>query len=67
MACAVSEGDAVVQKVFIRGDYHNPGDTVPKGVPAILAISTPVPEMKEGSGRRALAERDDHSESCCGA
>ena len=56
MACAVTEGDPVSQKVFVRGDYHNPGEDVPKAMPAILTISAPAPEMKDGSGRRALAD-----------
>jgi mono/diheme cytochrome c family protein len=55
MACAVTEGEAVSQKVFIRGDYHNPGDDVPRAVPAILTIAAPQPPMRNGSGRLELA------------
>ncbi len=56
MACAVAEGESVSQKVFVRGDYHNPGDDVPKAVPAILTFAAPQPPMGKGSGRLELAE-----------
>ena len=54
MACAVEEGVPVEQKVFIRGDYANPGEDAPKVFPAILEgrNQTPVPH---GSGRLELA------------
>ncbi len=55
MACAVAEGKTVSQKVFIRGDYHNPGDDVPRAVPAILTLAAPQPPMNNGSGRLELA------------
>jgi cytochrome c553 len=37
MADAVEEGPPVEQKVFLRGDYNNPGDDAPKAFPTILA------------------------------
>ena len=62
MACAVEEGEIVDQKLFIRGDHHNPGEDVPKGFPAILGGRNE-PPITEGSGRLALANwlaRPDH-------
>jgi cytochrome c553 len=43
MACAVKEGEAIDQKVFVRGDYHNLGDPVEHTVPSILRLSAPAP------------------------
>ena len=62
MACAVAEGEPVVQRLFIRGDHGNPGEPVPKRFPLILA-GDDQPPIQEGSGRRELAEwltRPDH-------
>lgn len=56
MACAVEDGEQVVQQVFIRGDYHNPGEDAPKATPAILAFHTKQPQFNQGSGRREFAE-----------
>ena len=55
LACAVAEGEAVQQKVFIRGDYSNPGEDAPKAFPAILAGENQ-PPIGEGSGRLQLAD-----------
>lgn len=54
MACAVTEGEPVTQKVFIRGDYANPGEVVPKRLPLILAGESQKP-IERGSGRLELA------------
>ena len=54
MACAVEESEIVDQKLFIRGDHHNPGEDVPKGFPVILG-GRDEPPITEGSGRLALA------------
>ncbi len=62
LASSVAEGDVVQQKVFIRGDHHNPGEPVSRGFPAILG-RWGEPPVAQGSGRLALAEwltRDDH-------
>jgi hypothetical protein len=56
MACAVKEGQTMDQKIFVRGDYHNPGDTVERTVPAILAINAPALPVKTNSGRLELAD-----------
>ena len=56
MACAVKEGDTMDQKIFVRGDYHNPGDPVERTVPAILRLSAPAPAVKTKSGRLELAD-----------
>jgi hypothetical protein len=56
MACTVAEGDPVRQKVFIRGDYNNPGEDAPQAFPKILMASARQPEIKSGSGRGQLAE-----------
>lgn len=55
MACAVEEGEKVDQKVFIRGDYNNPGDDAPKAFPTILNRPTD-PPFRTASGRLELAE-----------
>ncbi len=55
MACAIEDGDAVEQKVFIRGDYNSPGEDAPKSFPAILARYDTKPAFN-GSGRLQLAE-----------
>ena len=55
MACAIEDGDSVEQKVFIRGDYNNPGEVAPKGFPVILARYDTKPSFV-GSGRLQLAE-----------
>ncbi len=54
MACAVVEGHSVDQKVFVRGDYNNPGEDAPKAFPTILARPTDAP-IKTNSGRLELA------------
>ena len=62
LASSVAEGDVVQQKIFIRGDHHNPGEAVSRGFPKILD-GRDEPPITEGSGRLALAEwlaRDDH-------
>ncbi len=56
MATAVEEGEPVSQKIFVRGDHHNPGEDAPRAIPAILAPRTPAPPFSAGSGRRELAE-----------
>ncbi|MFN0055060.1 MAG: DUF1553 domain-containing protein [Planctomycetales bacterium] len=42
-------------QVAIRGNPANPGPTVPRGVPRVLAGAHP-PTIREGSGRRELAD-----------
>ncbi len=54
MACAIEDSDSVEQKVFIRGDYNNPGEVAPKGFPAILGRYDTKPAFT-GSGRLQLA------------
>ena len=56
MACAVKEGPAMDQKIFVRGDYHNPGEPVARTVPAILSLRAPAPEVTTKSGRLELAD-----------
>jgi hypothetical protein len=56
MACAVKEGATMLQTVFVRGDYHNPGDAVERTVPEILRLSAPAPDVKTKSGRLELAD-----------
>ena len=55
LASAVAEGKAVDQKVFVRGSYQTPGESVVKQFPVVLAGSRQSPITK-GSGRRELAE-----------
>ena len=55
LACAIEDGEPVVQKVFVRGDYNNPGEEAPKAFPAILSSFDTKPNFS-GSGRLQLAE-----------
>jgi Protein of unknown function (DUF1553)/Protein of unknown function (DUF1549)/Planctomycete cytochrome C len=62
MACAVTEGSPVQQKVFIRGNWANPGEDAPKQFLRIIAGEQQTP-VANGSGRLELAEwltRPDH-------
>ncbi len=54
MADAVAEGKVVEQAVFIRGSHSNPGTTVSKRFPSILAGDRQFP-ITDGSGRKQLA------------
>ncbi len=54
MACAVTEGAPVTQKVFIRGDAGSPGEEVVKRFPVILAGENQIP-VTQGSGRLEFA------------
>jgi hypothetical protein len=57
MACAVEEAtEAVDQKVFMRGDYNNPGDDAPKAFPTILAKPEDQSAIHSTSGRLELAD-----------
>jgi hypothetical protein len=55
MADAVSEDKPVQQKVLLRGDYNNPGEDAPRGVPTILTKVEPPPTTFNGSGRLEVA------------
>lgn len=55
MANGVSEDDPVRQRIFRRGQHKNPGRSVAKRFPIVLAGSEQ-PEIEAGSGRRELAE-----------
>ncbi|MCI0418872.1 MAG: DUF1553 domain-containing protein, partial [Acidobacteria bacterium] len=55
MACAVTEGPVVQQKVFIRGNWANPGEDAPKQFLRIIAGEQQKP-VTQGSGRLELAE-----------
>jgi hypothetical protein len=55
MASAVGDGIPVDQRVFVRGDYHNPGEPVAKQFPVVLAGESQQP-VKQGSGRLELAQ-----------
>ena len=54
MASAVNDGIPVDQKVFVHGDYHNPGEPVAKQFPIVLAGESQ-PLIKTGSGRLEMA------------
>ena len=55
MASAVAEGEPVLQKVFLRGDYRTPGEDAPMGFLSILEDDAPLPELST-SGRLELAQ-----------
>ncbi len=54
MANCVAEGDAVNQRVFVRGSHKNLGDPVSKRFPLVLAGVGQAP-IESGSGRLELA------------
>ncbi|MCC6536562.1 MAG: DUF1553 domain-containing protein [Bryobacterales bacterium] len=54
LACGVSEGDNVDQRVFVRGNPESKGAPVPKRFPLVLAGHEQKP-IAQGSGRRELA------------
>ncbi len=55
LACALSEGSVIDQKIFIRGNPENQGEEAPKRFPLILARNGQ-PPITKGSGRRELAD-----------
>ncbi|MFN0105406.1 MAG: PSD1 and planctomycete cytochrome C domain-containing protein [Bryobacteraceae bacterium] len=55
MACAVEDDKPVIQKVLVRGDYTSLGEDAPKTFPLVIAGKDRF-VVKEGSGRRELAE-----------
>jgi len=55
MACAVTEGESVEQRVFVRGDWASKGDAVSKRFPSVLA-GEQQPSIAQGSGRLELAK-----------
>ena len=54
MANSIADGEIVRQRVFRRGQHKNPGRTVAKRFPLVLA-GTDQPEIASGSGRLELA------------
>ncbi|MEX2577956.1 MAG: PSD1 and planctomycete cytochrome C domain-containing protein [Verrucomicrobiales bacterium] len=49
--------------VYLRGELKSPGETVPRGVPALFGLDPAPPGSDDASGRLALAEwitRSDH-------
>ena len=55
LACGVAEGKNVEQRVFVRGNPESLGEAVDKRFPVVLA-GEQQPPIREGSGRRELAE-----------
>jgi hypothetical protein len=55
MACAVTEGEPLEQRVFLRGNWAAKGDVVPKQFPVALAGDGQSP-ITQGSGRLELAK-----------
>jgi len=55
MACAVAEGQAVQQRVLLRGNPATPGAPVTRRFPTILA-GDDQPELPPGSGRLQLGQ-----------
>ncbi len=54
MVSAVVDGPTIEQRVFVRGNLHNPGEAVAKGFPIALA-GKDQPAISKGSGRLELA------------
>ncbi len=55
MANSVAEGDVVRQRIFRRGQHRSPLAAVERRFPLVLA-GNGQPEIREGSGRRELAD-----------
>ncbi|MDE0626991.1 MAG: DUF1549 and DUF1553 domain-containing protein [Bryobacterales bacterium] len=55
MANSVAEGESVRQRIFRRGQHKNPGRSVAKRFPLVLA-GRDQPEIASGSGRLELAD-----------
>jgi hypothetical protein len=56
MAMGVEDGNVADCPIHIRGDVAQTGRTVPRGIPAVMALGD-VPKMKpDSSGRRELAQ-----------
>jgi hypothetical protein len=54
LAMGVREGRlAGDSRLYVRGELDQPGETVPRGFPQVLAAEQP--DIREGSGRRELA------------
>ncbi len=54
MAVAITEGEPVVQHVFLRGGVNNKGEIAPRRFPVVLA-GYQQPDIQRGSGRLELA------------
>jgi len=54
MVSAVADGPSIDQRIFVRGNLHNPGEPVAKGFPVVLAGDRQ-PAITAGSGRLELA------------
>ncbi len=54
MASGVVDGEIADQRIFVRGDHHNPGGPAPKRFPLVLSKSQDLPAIT-GSGRLQLA------------
>jgi cytochrome c553 len=56
MACAVTEGEPVDQKIFVRGDHHTPGAPAPRAFPEVLTGGAQPAPFASRSGRLELAD-----------
>jgi hypothetical protein len=54
LAMGVREGRAADSRLYVRGELNQPGETVKRGFPQVLA--TQQPDIAGGSGRRELAD-----------
>ncbi len=55
LVSAVTDGPSINQRIFVRGNLHNPGEAVAKGFPIVLAGENQ-PAIASGSGRLELAQ-----------
>jgi hypothetical protein len=54
LTMGVREGRPADSQLYVRGELSQPGETVRRGFPEVLATQQPV--ITQGSGRRALAD-----------
>jgi hypothetical protein len=54
LAMGVREGRAADSRLYVRGELNQPGETVKRGFPQVLATAQPA--IATGSGRRELAD-----------
>src|SRR5262249_36484919 len=55
-AAAIADGTGEDEFVFLRGNWHTPGERAPRGLPEVLHVATKT-VSERGSGRLDLARR----------
>lgn len=63
LVAGMADGDGWDEPVFIRGNHRMPGELVPRGFLEALAGLAPPEAIRQGSGRRELAEAITHADN----